>query len=480
MFFLLYLKEIYFLSLSHSKLVQALAVIQIEEWALLTTEALSHTSDVADVFAIYSFLKSEKDNLGTLPEVEEVVYQHFPHLSVKVFQNYLSVIFGWVESWLAHREMTAKKYEEELFLLEAYNRRGAYKLADQTYKNLEKKISSATGLDLEREQALARALRAQYFSNNPIKNEQGGALYEKFVMSWLRTTKEHASVWLTELYNFGAITEYDYSQMIAGIHQILAFLPESPLSAKLDNLVCLWEKNDVQVFESLTASLKENQFEEGSFIHTVLTLYLIVKGNTLHAMGQLPNVKAIAQLYELAMESGVLMDKGKISMVRFTNMLSALSATQSYEWVEKFINRWINNVITSDLKGSQNLAHALNCFYHEKYMEVIRLTALTSYGSQEQKMRALALHVMALYVLRYDDYETFKTQLKNFALAVQRQKNSLNKKQYQGYFNLVDFLKKLDKASRKQITINLDAYNYLVYRTWCEKMLATKKGLTPL
>lgn len=467
------------MSLSHSKLVQALAVIEKEKWTLLTAEVLSHTSDGADVFAIYSFLKSEKDNLGSLPEVEEVVHQHFPHLSVKVFQNYLSVIFGWVESWLAHREMTAKKYEEELFLLEAYNRRGAYKLADQAFNNLGKKFSTASGLDLEIEQARARALRAQYFSNNPIKNEQGGALYEQFVMSWLRSTKEHASVWLTELYNFGAITEYDYSQMIAGIHQILAFLPESPLSAKLDNLVCLWEKNDVQAFESLITSIKENQFEEGSFIHTVLTLYLIVKGNTLHAMGQLPNVKAIAQLYELAMESGVLMDKGKISMVRFTNMLSALSATQSFEWVEKFINRWINNVITSDLKGSLNLAHALNCFYHEKYMEVIRYTAHTSYGSQDQKMRALALNVMALYVMRYDDYETFKTQLKNFALAVQRQKNNLNKKQYFSYFNLVDFLKKMDKTDRKSVTIDLHSYNYLVYRTWCEKMMQTKKGLSP-
>lgn len=111
---------------------------------------------------------------------------------------------------------------------------------------------------------------------------------------------------------------------------------------------------------------------------------------------------------------------------------------------------------------------------------MIRYTAHTSYGSQDQKMRALALHVMALYVMRYDDYETFKTQLKNFALAVQRQKNNLNKKQFFSYFNLVDFLKKLDKADRKSVTIDLQSYNYLVYRTWCEKMMQTKKGLLPL
>ena len=79
-------------------------------------------------------------------------------------------------------------------------------------------------------------------------------------------------------------------------------------------------------------------------------------------MGKLHNVASIAELYNIAMESGILMDKGRISMVRFTNMISALSAIESYDWVEKFITRWIGNVITTDLQGSTHLAHALNCF----------------------------------------------------------------------------------------------------------------------
>ncbi|MBL0084048.1 MAG: hypothetical protein IPP37_17215 [Saprospiraceae bacterium] len=144
--------------------------------------------------------------------------------------------------------------------------------------------------------------------------------------------------------------------------------------------------------------------------------------------------------------------------------------------MEQFITCWIGNVITTDLKASTNLAHALNCFYHEKYKDVIRYTAQTSYGSPDQKLRALALHVIALYVLRFEDYESFKTQLKNFSLSVQRQKKSLNKKQYFSYFNLVDFLKKMDLSDRKAVSIDLSNYNYLVYRTWCEKMLQKKRG----
>ncbi|MBK7787613.1 MAG: hypothetical protein IPJ54_03330 [Saprospiraceae bacterium] len=58
-------------------------------------------------------------------ETETVVDRFFSHLSTKVFQNHMSTLFAYTESWLAIREMLTKKYESDLLLLEAYNRRGA-------------------------------------------------------------------------------------------------------------------------------------------------------------------------------------------------------------------------------------------------------------------------------------------------------------------------------------------------------------------
>jgi hypothetical protein len=380
---------------------------------------------------------------------------------------------------MARQEMAHKKYELDLLTLEAYNRRGAYKLADQTYHLIEKKLNAETTLDIDVALTQHRALRSQYFSNNPIKYEVGGSLLEAYVGSWLTAAKEQAAILLTEMYNFGAIMDYDYGQLINTLRGMLPLLPESELAKKLELLVKLYADNDITAFEMLVDSVKAKHYQEGTFTHTLITLYLIIRGNTLHSMGRLHNVQAIAQLYNIAMESGVLMEKGRISMVRFTNMISALSAVESYDWVEKFITRWVGNVITTDLEGSTHLAHALNCFYHERYKDVLRFTAQTSYGSQDQKLRAFALHVIALYVLRYDDYETFKTQLKNFSLMIQRQKKGLNKKQYFSYYNLSDFLKKLDLSDRKLIPIDLSEYNFLVYRTWCEKMLQKKRGHLP-
>ena len=462
--------------LSQTKLVAVLSLLEKEEWGDLQDFILGKTSTESDLFGVFLFFKAQKETLHLLSETEAVVDHFFSHLTTKVFQNHMSTLFAYTESWLAIREMLTKKYESDLFLLEAYNRRGAYKLANQTYESFETKLSNEKHLDLTLEKSRHRALTAQYFSNNPIKNEAGGRLYEELVESGLKSVKEHALIWLTELYNFGAVTEYDYSALIQTLHSFIPILPESQLSQDLEKLVCLFSDNDITAFESLLGSLKSKAYREGEFTHTLITLDLIVKGNTLHSMGKLHNVAAIAELYNIAMESGVLMEKGRISMVRFTNMISALSAIESYAWVEQFITRWIGNVITTDLKASTNLAHALNSFYHEKYKDVIRYTAQTSYGSPDQKLRAFALHIIALYALRFEDYESFKTQLKNFSLSLQRQKKSLNKKQYFSYYNLVDFLKKMDLSDRKTVNIDLSNYNYLVYRTWCEKMLQKKRG----
>ena len=131
---------------------------------------------------------------------------------------------------MAQQEMLHKKYELDLLTLEAYNRRGAYKLADQTYKLLWKKLNAVNCLDIDVAQTQYRAIHSQYFSNNPIKYEVGGSLLETYVISWLTATKEHAAILLTELYNFGAIMDYDYKHLIKTMRSLLPLLPESELA----------------------------------------------------------------------------------------------------------------------------------------------------------------------------------------------------------------------------------------------------------
>ena len=128
--------------LSQTKLVAVLSLLEKEEWGDLQDFILGKTSTESDLFGVFLFFKAQKETLHLLSETEAVVDHFFSHLTTKVFQNHMSTLFAYTESWLAIREMLTKKYESDLFLLEAYNRRGAYKLANQTYESFKTKLSA--------------------------------------------------------------------------------------------------------------------------------------------------------------------------------------------------------------------------------------------------------------------------------------------------------------------------------------------------
>ena len=128
--------------LSQTKLVAVLSLLEKEEWGDLQDFILEKTSAESDLFGVFLFFKAQKETLHLLSETEAVVDRFFSHLTTKVFQNHMSTLFAYSESWLAIREMLTKKYESDLFLLEAYNRRGAYKLANQTYESFKTKLSA--------------------------------------------------------------------------------------------------------------------------------------------------------------------------------------------------------------------------------------------------------------------------------------------------------------------------------------------------
>ena len=87
------------------------------------------------------------------------------------------------------------------------------------------------------------------------------------------------------------------------------------------------------------------------YTHTLIsTLPWLSRQCTFH--GQTPQCGFhFAELYNIAMESGMLMDKGRIHGAFYQYDFCTVCHRESYDWVEKFITRWIGNVITTDLQG---------------------------------------------------------------------------------------------------------------------------------
>ena len=462
--------------MNDSKLVSVLLTFDKEDWSSFQRYLGSYTAETSHLFKVFNYLKSVKDQLSNLPEVDEVVERSFPHLTAKVLQNHMSVLLQHLEKWLSIQEMQRSKFDEDLYLLKAYNRRSLYKLADQIQSRLEKKIEAHTAFDFETERCKSQMFYLQYFSNNPIKNIAGVTMLEQMVLSYIHSYKEHCLLFMNELENWGEIKKHDYSERIRTLEQSCVDIPNSPLCIDLDLLWKVTKNNDVSALNSISENLLAHKYLPGGFIQIILTEYAILKNNLLSNRGFNTNRLNMAALYEYALNTGVLMENGKVSVIRIANVVTALAWYKPYEWVEAFILRWIDNVLTTNKEGTKNLLLALNCLHHEKYDQMLNFTNGANYGSPDQKIRAMGLHVIALFMHRKEDYETFKHQLRNMQLLLKRNKTSMAIRQFHGNYNLLDFLKHLDRNDLKRIHIDLSKYPHLMYRTWCEKQVDKIKG----
>jgi hypothetical protein len=345
-------------------------------------------------------------------------------------------------------------------------------LADQVCQKLETKLNAQTQLDIEDNKARATYLHFQYYSNNPIKYKKGASYLKDLVDYYGLSVKEQFLLYKAELHNWGKIQNYDYSTQIKSIGKLSSLLLSSKLSNALMHLNSMFEDNNIVSFDALYNTLISNEFEDHSELQTIINIYLILNAKSIWQKGIAKEdlFSKLGNLYEFAMQKGVYLERGKLSVVTFRNIVQALSAFNDFHFVENFIHRWIDHVNSPHILTTKNLAFAINCFYHEKYEDILTYTRMIEYNEFEEKTLLINLEVIAYFMNRENEYELFNNAITNFENIMKRNKSKFSEKYYLGTINLCDFMKKMDKLDKNK-TIDLSQYEYLYYRQWCLKML---------
>ncbi|MFM2392925.1 MAG: hypothetical protein RLZZ546_907 [Bacteroidota bacterium] len=75
---------------------------------------------------------------------------------------------------------------------------------------------------------------------------------------------------------------------------------------------------------------------------------------------------------------------------------------------------------------------------------------------------------------RHHEYDMYSDYLKKLISFTKRNKSHISYKNYQAYLNLADFIDQVDKSSRAKIKIDITKYEFLMHRSWCEKILKVK------
>jgi len=162
--------------LRNPKFIQALSSFSKSDWLSFKKYLLFKVNEDSEHFKLFTLIQKRKDDLPNKEELDTMRTKYFKGKSVKIFSNMLSQLHQYCEEWLVDDQLYKDKYLPDLILLKAQNRRGLFNLADQTAKKLEKKLLSASKLDLAKSSALAELYHQQFYSDNPIKYRRGTEL----------------------------------------------------------------------------------------------------------------------------------------------------------------------------------------------------------------------------------------------------------------------------------------------------------------
>ena len=119
-----------------SKLINSLSTLSSKEWSSFRKFLLMNTRDDSDNFKIFKFIQLRKDGMDVLENLDTLRMKYFPKFTGKGFSNVMSRLQLWLEEWMVIEEMRSIKYEKELLLVKATNRRGLYDQADQTARKV--------------------------------------------------------------------------------------------------------------------------------------------------------------------------------------------------------------------------------------------------------------------------------------------------------------------------------------------------------
>lgn len=367
-----------------SKLIQILSTLNKEEWISYRKYLLMYTSEDSDNYRVFAYLQRRKSKMQYLPELEDIRSKHFHNLSSKSILNILSRLYIWLEEWLVFYSMKNDKMESDLLLVKLLNRRGLYNLADQKTKRLQKQINIASGLSIKNSRIQSDLYYYQYYSDNPIKSDNKKSIFSRMFESTTIYNREKLELLKTELYNREKLDGTDYSNLIDDNHK-------SQLEQYISILKETVKNFDLQSFQRIKNILLSEKFERGSDVHVITTFYLQNLISRFYNITNDVKPEDINELYSYAIESGVLLNNGKLTVIRFNNLINSIAQSNTIEDTRNFINKWILLVDTPNMEALRDLSEAKNQYFHQNYTGISNTLLTHNFINLEERLISIGL-----------------------------------------------------------------------------------------
>jgi hypothetical protein len=448
-------------------LLDALDLKQVNAFKKYT---LSKVSESSEIHVLLLFVIQTKAKRNQYPDAESLIATFMPDTKIKLISNNLSILYAYAEEWMALQVLEESAQYKDLLVQKFLNNNGLYNLADQTVNKMRRFTESIDTLDLSLVQSKYEMLYEHLFSTNMANYNPKPEEFMELSEAFDEYVSSQYLVILTELYNRQEVTNISYKKHIQALSKKIKDMPDTPLTNILSLSFKLIAEHDFEALLELKNILISNQLLKGSKLHYIITHYVIKRANNFWVSGHHKDSKLIIELTNYGIETGVFFKNGKLSSTKFLNLVMQLCVALNFKEVSSFITQWIGKVNTANPEATMGLAMALNCFYKHKYSELAKYTWRSDFDGFNEKNIAHGLFLVGAFKDRNKNPEIYENAFHSSTYFLKRNKNKMSKHLFDSYNNLLQFMKDFDKIGKSKI--NLDVYNPLLYRSWCEYELS--------
>jgi len=450
-----------------SKLISCLSALSKEEWISFRKFLLMKTGQDSDNYILFKSLQKRKLKLADMNNADKIWREEFSHMSQKVFANLQSRITNWLEEWIVFYDAQKNVHLQKVRLIESYNKRGLYQLAVQVYSKTLKQIDHDESA--EHDHIIASLHKAQYYSDNPIKHAKGAKLLEDVVHTFVQWHSKQSSLYLAELHNWGDIQHVEFSEEKELINQTII---TEKLSPAFTSMVKLVSEKEPKYLLKLIEEIESGKIKAGTLTYIIFINYCLTYLLRLTNQGKMNDPELLLKLYTLGMNTGSFFSNGKIPMMRFHNIVNAISTCVTKNECDQFIQRWSDQVSTKDLIGSKKIALAVSSLNYQAYHEIIPLLIGLKHEDISEKLMAGSLLTLAFYEEGDQYYDTLLNHIFNYKRQIKRNRTSISHKLFHAYLNLCDFIEKIVSQNKSLIKdMELSDYPYIMYRSWAKRKL---------
>lgn len=459
------------------KLIHLLKPLSSDEWTSLRKWMLMHTRQESSAYTLFDILRKKTRSIHTNEHVYQIHSQYFSHLESKAFSNLMSKITVWVEDWIVYMDLHNDHYRRGIALVRHYNDHGLFKEATHIASQLQKKINQKESASIEKYQYLFDLYMAQYYSDNPIKYQKGVDMLSELVTVTQSLFSSYLSVINIEMTNFGRLKAHDYGSHQDTIESILQCIPPHQLSPLLEHLHKVVRDRDLESYTYLKDRLYHDEIESESFLHVITTLYLVAASMNLWSKGSITDQSEAVDIYQYALEKGVMMSSGKIPKVRWHNFISAWCQLFTKDKVHHLIDQWHTSVVSEDTYSTKMLSYAQIAFHFGDYDRIRDYIYDMNFVVSEDKMRSQSLILISLFKDRHENQNLFYDVAENFKRQLQRNKKHIGTTGYNYYYNFTKTLVHLARSEYKKYVKSIDKSKQIIYRTWVTEE-AKKMGVS--